>query len=170
MLLCNWTLPSCHAYRGGRKAWHCRDQGQVYLTRYTPPLKIHKICSSLKYYLHVYMDTNKSIDLLLNIAVFNTLPMHTGKSLHSPSTHWILWEPFMRNLGLQAYSTTSLHILHCVFLSLSHWEVEGGGGAHDFTFPSVEILHKLWLHCLSYNWKIQLMQKFILLNDLLFIL
>ena len=76
--------------------------------------KSTKICSSLKYYLHVYMDTNKSLDLLLNIAVFNTLPMHTGKSLHSPSTHWILWEPFMRNLGLQAYSTTSL----CAYSSL----------------------------------------------------
>ena len=132
--------------------------------------KSTKICQSLKYYLSVYMDTNKSIDLPLNITNFNTLPIHTGKAVHSPSTHWILWEPFIRNLGLQAYSTTSLCAYSSLCISFPFPLRSWGGGAHNFTCPSVEISCKLWLHCLFYHWKIQLMQKFILLNDLLFII
>ena len=33
------------------------------------------------------MNTNKSSDLPLNITTFNTLPIHTGKAVHLPSTH-----------------------------------------------------------------------------------
>ena len=132
--------------------------------------KSTKICSPLKYYLNVYMNTNKSSDLPLNITIFNTLPIHTGKAVHSPSTHWILWEPFIRNLELQAYSTTSLCAYSSLCISFPFPLRSWGGGAHDFTFLTVEILHKLWLHCLSYDWKTQLMQKFISLNDLLFVI
>ena len=101
-----------------------------------------QIYLSLKYYLNVYMDTNKSNDLPWNITTFNTLPIHTGKAVHSPSTHWILWEPFIRNLGLQAYSTTSLCAYSSLCISFPFPLRSWAGGAHDFTFLAVEILHK----------------------------
>ena len=108
--------------------------------------KSTKKCSSLKY-LNVYMDTNKSNDLPWNITTFNTLPIHTGKAVHSPSTHWILREPFIRNLGLQVYSTTSLCAYSSLCISFPFPLGSSGGRAQDFTFLTVEILHKLWLHC-----------------------
>ena len=90
------------------------------------------------------MDTNKSNDLPWNITTFNTLPIHTGKAVHSPSTHWILWEPFIRNLGLQAYSTTSLCAYSSLCISFLFPLGSSGGRAQDFAFFTVEILHKLW--------------------------
>ena len=86
--------------------------------------KSTKICSSLKYYLNVYMNTNKSSDLPLNITIFNTLPIHTGKVVYSPSTE------FYENPSSEIWSCKHIprphcvHILLCVFLSLFHWEVE----------------------------------------------
>lgn len=94
------------------------------------------------YHLSLYKNTNKSVDLPLNITIFNTLPIHMGKAVHCPSTHWILWEPFIRNPGLQTYSTTSLCLYSSLCVSLTFPLSSWGGGAHDFTCPTVDMLCK----------------------------
>ena len=70
------------------------------------------------------------------------LPVHRGKVVHSPSTPWISWEPFIRNLGMQAYFTTSLCPYSFLCISFPFLVRSLGGVAHDFTFPTVEILCK----------------------------
>lgn len=144
MMHCSRTPLSLHGDREGQNAGHSHGRGPEYLHRYAPPLwKFHNNMFVFKYPLAVYMNINaKCWFLPLSITLFNTLPIHTGKVVHSPSTHWILWEPFIRNLGLQTYSTTSLcwYSPFCVSLTspLRSW----GGGAQDFTCPAVEILCK----------------------------
>lgn len=88
-----------------------------------------------------------------------TLPIHMGKVVHSPSRHWTLWEPFIRNLGLHTYSTTS----PCWYSSLGVlWASPLGSSGrrpHDFTCSTVEISCNWWLNFLFYNLKLIKMKR-----------
>lgn len=118
---CNWFLSNhCESFSAIELHWismvigRVRSLNSVAIIKfwYISTCSLHlcenfrKICLLLKYNLCVSINIKGWF--ILNMNIFYTLPIQIGKSVHRPSTHWILLKPFIRNLGLHTYSTKSL--------------------------------------------------------------